>query len=336
MTSNLDLLTESPGNPVPSHARAGLLPVGRQGPLRYALFSATSRPTRGTVLLLHGRNESIEKYFETVGDLNRRGFMVASFDWRGQGGSGPVSRSPLPGFAFSFDDYLADIEAFFDEVLLPDCPGPYFVLAHSTGALAALLAAPFLANRVRRMVLVAPLLKFARRRFPPGIVRFLTGLMTFSGLGGVAVTGRRGSGESGWYPGNLLTSDRRRFERNFAIFETEPALAAGRPTARWTFAALGAMARVKRPDFSAAIRLPMVIVAAGADRVVSTPAIERYARHLRSGRCITIEGAQHEILQERDLYREQFWSVFDAFIPGTGVTDVPPPSTPEAVENASV
>ena len=39
---------------------------------------------------------------------------------------------------------------------------------------------------------------------------------------------------------------------------------------------------------------------------------------MRSGSLLTIDGARHEILQEADIYREQFLAAFDAFIPGTG------------------
>ena len=50
----------------------------------------------------------------------------------------------------------SDLDQFFEEIVLPDCRGPYYILAHSTGSLIALLAAPSMVNRVRRMVLVAP------------------------------------------------------------------------------------------------------------------------------------------------------------------------------------
>jgi lysophospholipase len=59
------------------------------------------------------------------------------------------------------------------------------------------------------------------------------------------------------------------------------------------------------------------MVACGADAVVSTPAVERYAARLRAGSLITIDGARHEVLQEADIYREQFLAAFDAFIPGS-------------------
>ena len=64
--------------------------------------------------------------------------------------------------------------------------------------------------------------------------------------------------------------------------------------------------------------MPTLIVAAGADRVVSTKAVEAYARKLRVGSLLMIDGAEHELLQEKDIYREQLLAAFDAFIPGTG------------------
>ncbi|MGH6776672.1 MAG: alpha/beta hydrolase, partial [Bradyrhizobium sp.] len=39
--------------------------------------------------------------------------------------------------------------------------------------------------------------------------------------------------------------------------------------------------------------------------------------HLRAGSHLVIAGAKHEILQEQDRYRTQFWAAFDAFVPGT-------------------
>ena len=59
------------------------------------------------------------------------------------------------------------------------------------------------------------------------------------------------------------------------------------------------------------------MMAASADTVVSTPAIEEFAYHLRGGAHLVIPGARHEILQEQDRYRSQFWAAFDAFVPGT-------------------
>ena len=63
------------------------------------------------------------------------------------------------------------------------------------------------------------------------------------------------------------------------------------------------------------------------DQIVMTtnlghaPLIEDYATRLKLARSITIPYARHEILQERDDLRQQFWAAFDAFA-GVGVASV--------------
>ena len=39
--------------------------------------------------------------------------------------------------------------------------------------------------------------------------------------------------------------------------------------------------------------------------------------YLLAGRHLILPGARHEILQEQDQFRAQFWAAFDAFVPGT-------------------
>ena len=68
-----DVLFESPGNPVPPNHFAGFFPSFDGMKLRYAVFRSGSQVPRGTIVLLPGRNEPIEKYFETIRDLNALG-----------------------------------------------------------------------------------------------------------------------------------------------------------------------------------------------------------------------------------------------------------------------
>ena len=86
-------------------------------------------------------------------------------------------------------------------------------------------------------------------------------------------------------------------------------------------AACKAAAIVTDSEFLAGIHIPVLFVAAGADRVVSTRAIEDCARRMRSASLLTIDGARHEILQEADVYREQMLAATKTFMLGEVTTE---------------
>jgi len=118
------------------------------------------------------------------------------------------------------------------------------------------------------------------------------------------------------FRGNPLTSDPRRYARNAAILEADPTLGIASPTVAWLDAAFDVMAGLGSPEFARGIHQPVLMLAAGDDTIVSTPAIAAFARHLPAGSHRVIAGAKHEILQEDDRYRAQLWAAFDAFMPG--------------------
>ena len=313
-----DFIFETPGNPMPENASAGFFtaPDGRR--LRYACFKAVARPLKGTVVVLQGRNECIEKYFETVRDLSARGFGVATFDLRGQGGSDRLLPDRERGHVLDFDDYAADLEPFFRTIVLPDCRGPYYILAHSTGALVALTAAPALQSRVERMVLSAPLLGLPDGKISARNAERLASAMHAFGLGASYISGGPRELEPTPFESNVLTHDPVRYERNLALYRWYPEFALGGVTASWVRAVFKAAARVRAPGFAAALKIPVLVVAAGAEQVVDPAAGERFGRSLRAGGLLTIDGARHELMQEADIYREQFLAAFDAFVPGSG------------------
>jgi lysophospholipase len=305
-------------NPVPEGGVAGAVVASDGVTLRYASFPATGRRPLGTVCLFQGRTECIEKYFEVVGDLRRRGFGVATLDWRGQGGSERRLRNRRKGHVDSFEEYDRDLDAFMEQVALPDCPPPHYALAHSTGALILLRAARDGRARFTRMVLNAPLLGLAHSRPSPEFGFRLAAGLTAIGLGEVDVSSRiTKTIDKMRFEDNPLTSDPVRFARNREIYLKLPQLAIGAPTFAWLYAAALAMRETMEPDFGPSIRVPILMIAAGLDRVVSLKAIEAVAAELRVGGQVAIAGARHEVLMERDVIREQFWAAFDAFVPGS-------------------
>jgi lysophospholipase len=108
-----------------------------------------------------------------------------------------------------------------------------------------------------------------------------------------------------------------RYERSGSVLAAAPELGLGWWTIGWAHAAFRLWKRFEDPDYARQILgPPMLVIGSGADRVVDLRAIERFASRLRAGRLIVIDGAQHEIMIERDELRDQFWAAFDQFIPG--------------------
>ncbi len=104
-------LVSTPKNPIPLGASTGFIEVRKGLRLRFASWQSVLRERRGTVCIFPGRAEFIEKYFEVVGELRRRGFAVAVLDWRGQGGSSRLTRNPLKGHVNDFAEYEEDLVA---------------------------------------------------------------------------------------------------------------------------------------------------------------------------------------------------------------------------------
>ena len=304
-------------NPVPSGAVVGMLKGKGDVLLRFARWDATRGPRRGTACVFPGRGEAIEKYFETIADLRRRGFAVAILDWRGQGGSERLLDDAGKGHVASFADYEADVFRFMKEIVLPDCPPPFVAIGHSMGGNVLLRLSVVQGLWFDRMVLSAPLLDIAADRLPvPARLARL-----FSAIAGIGPTSRLyvpgGSAqpvEMCAFEGNPFTSDRERFDRNRQLVEQRPDLAIGAPTIGWTRAAYSSCDMLMAPELAQRVRIPMLLVAAGTDRIVSSSAIETFASRLKIGARVALAGSQHELLQERDEIRQRFWAAFDAYL----------------------
>ncbi len=303
-------------NPVPSGAVVGTFHGFDGAPLRFARWEATRAPRRGTVCIFSGRGEFIEKYFEVIAELRRRGFGVALADWRGQGGSHRILPDPERGHIHSFTSYDRDLVRFMKDVVLPDCSPPYVALGHSMGGNILLRHAVEPGSWFERMVLCAPMIAIApaRLKYPLGLAQLYAESVSLVGLGARYVPGGTATPiETEPYDGNLLTGDRERYERNKAVLAAAPELGLGSPTFGWMRAALRSNAVIGAHAYPERIKVPALLFAAGDDEIVSVAAIEKFAVGLKVGTHILMPGARHEILQETDSVRRRFWAVFDAY-----------------------
>ncbi len=281
--------------------------------IRYGIWYSHNEKKRGSVILLNGRKEFMEKYAETIHELNQRGFNVYSLDWRGQGLSSRMLANTHKGFIKNYDSYINDLNLFVRKIVQPDAEIPLVILAHSMGGHIALRFIHDHPEIAHKIVLVSPMIDISTTPLPGWFVRLIAWIAIRADLDHAYIIGS-GNYTVEKFKGNRLTSDPERFmDENRAITEN-PDLALGGVTYGWLSATFESIDILIEPGFSKKITTPILTVSAGCDRVVSIKAQKAICSLLPNCRFTEITGARHEILKETDAVRSIFWDEFDRFV----------------------
>ncbi len=259
----------------------------------------------GTVLLFPGRTEYVEKYARAAGDLGARGLSTVAIDWRGQGLADRALDDRNTGHVMRFSDYQMDLDATFRAVRARGLPEPYYLLAHSMGGAIGLRA---LMNGldVRAAVFTAPMWGIRLSGFLRPVAWSLSWAASRVGFGHAYAPGTRPETYVNEAPfeDNQLTTDREMFEYMWNQTRAHPELALGGPSLHWLYQALIECRRTRRrpsPD------VPTVTWLGSNERVVDIEPIHDRMGRWPGGRLELVEGAEHEVLMERDEVRTRIF-----------------------------
>lgn len=266
----------------------------------------------GTVIFLQGRAEFMEKYSETLADLDRRGLSVYSFDLPGQGHSGRFLPNRQKGHIKDFNDYCTDLDQFMHQVVEKKAKRPFIFLSHSLGGHIALRYLHDHPGRVDRNICISPMIDIVTSPFPQWIARSMAWFSCHVGLSGTYVMGHNDYTRPE-FEGNPLSSDPVRFFDEDKEIQKNTDLAMGGITYGWLNAAFKSINILNKPGYIKEIKTPTLIIGAGEDTVVSLTAMEKMDKNLPDSKHTTIKGAKHEILKETDKIRAAFWDEFDRF-----------------------
>lgn len=113
-----------------------------------------SEKPRAVVLLVHGYAEHSGRYDHVAGTFARQGAAVYAYDQRGHGRS-----DGRQAYVDHFEQYLADLTLFRQQIPEPHSDLPVFLFGHSMGGLIALLYVLNLRPSFQGLVLNAPALE---------------------------------------------------------------------------------------------------------------------------------------------------------------------------------
>ena len=258
----------------------------------------------GSILFLNGRGDFIEKWAEAYHDWRDRGFALASFDWRGQGGSGRFLADPLRGHSPGFETWLADLReqvAWFRSSF----PAPHFAVAHSMGGHLLLRHLEGAPGDFERAVLLSPMLGLRAAPLGAFAASLLAGALYRLGRGEnyAPGSGPLVRGVAGSIRQRRLTGDVERYTDEGWWLDTHPELALGGITSGWLHSAFRSLAALRARGAPEGVTTPLMIMLAEREALVDNVAAESLAVRLPKAWLQTVPGAAHELLHEVDAIR---------------------------------
>ena len=287
----------------------------RNKKLRFGTTNPENGLPAAVVVILPGRTEYAEKYFELAHDLLKQNFGIWILEWQGQGLSDRLIPSkPQHNHSPSFEQHVADLHQFILEYVHPEKSHvPIVMLAHSMGANIGMRYLHKHPDAFKAAALTAPLLGIlALKKIPVGplVTRMLSLILGKS----------YAFGQKDWSPESdpedkvLYSSDPVRKEIYGAWFHENENLRVGGVTFGWIYNALRSCLFLQKTEILKTITTPCLIALAGEERLVDNDAIRRAAAIMPQAQLLELAGSGHEILMERDDIRNRFLDAFTQLI----------------------
>lgn len=286
----------------PADGRAVWLTAADGVRIRVAVWNSPA--PRGTVLLLPGRTEYVEKYGRTATMLADAGYATLSVDWRGQGLADRALPDRMVGHVGDFAEYQADMDAVLAYAAAASLPQPYYLLAHSMGGCIGLRSL-LRGVPVRAAAFSAPMWGILMADWLRPVATVLSTASRWFSFDHRYAPGTNGSTYVLQVPfvGNMLTTDADMWDYMRAQALAHPELSLGGPSYGWLKAALDECADLAR---QACPPYPTICALGNQERIVDVRPIHARMPNWPKGRLDLYAGSEHEVLMERPATRAAF------------------------------
>jgi lysophospholipase len=282
----------------------------RSGPQVHGVFyqGQPAKPFSGECLLLvPGRTEGSLKYTETCFDLVDLGFSVLTFGHLGQGFSERLLSNSQIGHIHNFQNYVQDLDDWYNIILEKNKGRSPHVLAHSMGALVTLNWLQQNRPALRSVAFTSPMLQMKLGSVPETLLWAVIWLRVVLGKG-TDFAVNPGELNLTTY-GDDLTHCKHRLHWYRKVLQDYPEIQLGYPSNRWMLEALRAQKNTSQFVQSLVTKdfrfLPFLVLEAQDDVVVHQSVFAKLAHNNSSNvEFFQLQNAQHDIFIESDEVRK--------------------------------
>ncbi len=278
--------------------------------IAYRIFR--NENARANLMLVHGFSEFMEKYNELIYMLLKNGFEVYSIDLRGHGHSDRTVKDPSMVDVHSFEEYVRDIDVFFN-MKLKGASRKNFILGHSMGGAVAVRYCEEHPDNFEKAVFSSPMIRMRTGKFPLFFVRFVSALLCHTGKATAYAFG-----QTSFNPKSRLSESScrspERYEYIMDMRRNDPVNQTWGGSYNWVLAACRNTAFVLKSKNAAKITVPALVLAAGHDHLIDVSYTEKFAGKLPEGRYVFFPEARHEIYHSLVEDRTRFYEETISFL----------------------
>lgn len=289
---------------------------------------------RGFIVILHGYCGFWGKFHETAHYFWQGGYDVFFLEHRGHGYSGRQTDDKDLVHVIKFSDYVKDVKNFMDNVVIPhvndrknhfnseakDCLAkagdcilePELALfGHSMGGAIATLFLEEYPQYFSKGILSSPMFSISTGKFPKFIINlFAAKVKIFHEESKPYFGGKRFDGVPVYQTSSTRSEVRYNYIFNQRLCDTH--YHTYMPSNGWSVASFNASAKALKN--AGKIKVPILLLTAGNDSFLNLDGYDKFMEKVSDGRQIHFAEAKHEIFNDIDEVREDYYRKIFEFI----------------------
>ena len=293
-----------------SVCRKGML-QGTDG-ANFSYYVYGEKEVHTTLVLVHGFSEFVEKYQACIFHFLQMGFRVCAVELRGHGYSKRFVQDVSMVYVNDFREYVRDVRHFVRKVVA-QYDGRKILLGHSMGGLVAALYIEKYPYDFDGAILSSPMMQMKTRNIPFAVARLYADVMVRNGHAKEYVKGD-GPYDGVSDPNTSSCELRARHDYIMKKRQTHKEYQTWGASYGWLSASCKAAVQARRHSNVKRIRIPVLFLVAGKDRMVKPEITKRFAQCIPNAKYVSFENARHEIWNAGDQDLMLFFEEIDAFV----------------------
>ena len=272
---------------------------------------------KGTIIMLHGFSESVDKFRETAWYFLQSGYHVWQMEHRGHGRSYRCVKDPFLVQIKDYRNMLEDLRYFVQKIVMPaktTGDRPLYLYAHSMGGGLGACYLERYPDDFSKAILSSPMLEIDAGGIPVVLMRIFAGAMIPAGRGDMPLPGSSGYKSEPDFE-NSCSNCLTRYSWYHSYTNAHPLFQTCEVSIQTALQFLKITKEATNPKNCQRVKADVLLLQAGKDSTVKPGGQEAFIRQIgKHGKLVRFENAKHEIYMGKNEDLESYFREIFTFL----------------------